>query len=120
MNIQQLAEKAFDKLEPSHTRRMVAYAGSTNPEIINGRNVLADRKTRMVGIIADAITDAVAAERSLADGLANGLLHETGTGDVLPLSRAYEAWKEAREPSPENVNVDASADEKTQPKKSDV
>lgn len=69
MNIQNIAEKAFNKLEPSHTRRMETYAGSTNPEIINGKKVLDDRKTRMVGIIADAITEAVADRQRALDAV---------------------------------------------------
>lgn len=48
----------------------------------------------------------LADERKLANGLANGLLHEAGTGDVLPLSRAYEAWKAARTQSQENAQAD--------------
>ena len=59
MNIEQIAEKAFNQLEPSHTRRMEGYVGSVHPEIVNGQKVLADRKNRMVCTIADAIEEAI-------------------------------------------------------------
>ena len=67
MNITEIATATVDRLEPSLKKMIDSHESATHPEIVNGRNVMIEKRERMIETVSLAITDAIVADRMCSE-----------------------------------------------------
>ena len=63
MDIRKIATDCVDKMEPGLKRALESFATATNPEIVVGRNSLAERREFLIKTVEATITEALASSQ---------------------------------------------------------